>query len=420
MRELHIHYTMIHYQKPLRQLFSLASILCFLTVSSLANTEAPASAKDIEALKQQFKELKKNKIRIKEELDKFSKSNPAHVKYTASGPQKLNLIYLQDITNLERDLVILTAGEEWIPKEIDVPNLTSRDNASIVELRQEIRHLELTRIRKAIKDGKVNHEDDEFHANLLKKEFLLLKFFQKAAKKNLDKIEKIEKEITKKNKNRFIDEDGISDLQRQRLQLLEENKDISKPIFGHGFGAGFGYDDLLPLKDAADFQRILKTEREKMMLLLRGSKTNTGQSQARSGDIDGTFIYSENLGVVLDISGSMSHFIQPLKREIEKSFERPHYREIRGCYLIEIHCSPEYGEVNLYPGSSINSFAELLIVNEVDTLYWFNDLLDEQQPATLRRLLDLLIRSGAKLNVQSVNERPSRLFKPMIHHFKKG
>ena len=410
---------MRNYQKSIRQLFYLYFLLCFQTFPCFANKEAPVSAADVEALKQQFENLQKTKEILSANIDKEEKGNQFKAEDITRLRNSMNLTCLYELMSIERDLTILVKPIEPILEKVDILGLNLRDNKRIYELQLEIRQAECTRIRQGIVAGQANYEGDRFHEKLLKKELSLLQFYQRATKKGQREILKIEKELAKEKKSRIIDRELVKELKEQRDELITQNKKIATLVFGYTLGAGFEYEYISPNQSIADLQALLKKERERVVQFLRTEQTNRGEGEERGGSIGGTFIYSENLGVVLDISGSMTPFIESLKYEIAQSFQSPHYRETFNCVLQNIPCPPRLDLNKLQYGDTMISFAELLIINQVDTLYWFSDLRDGQSPAALRRLLDMVLRSGAALNVRSVGDRPSRAFKPMITNFTK-
>ena len=67
--------------------------------------------------------------------------------------------------------------------------------------------------------------------------------------------------------------------------------------------------------------------------------------------------------------------------------------------------------------ASMSVMEDLVTIHGVDALYWFSDLKDDQDFASLRRLRELLRRGGVRLYVKSLSENPSREFEKIIHDF---
>jgi len=402
-------------KKAHRTLIALFGLL--LPASLFAEEQPPITEADVASFAERFQTLKERKAKLDEAIDGAEESKKVKGEGLVHLRKNLNLSYLSALMDLERDLAILATPKELITKEVDVTGLSSRDNDRIPEMRLEIMVAERERIQEGIKTKKENYGDEKFHLAQLKKETDLWELYLRAAKKFDREIEKLERAIAKERKSSIPDEDDIEELETEHALLLEEKKTLSTPVFGYSFGGGYDYPLTNSLKSAADLQLALQKEREDHLHFLRTGETNKGEGEKRGGSIGGTFIYSDNLGVVLDVSGSMSKFIEPLKEEIAATFESPHYREIGDCSLVNKHRYPSPGLHVSKRSYTMSRFGELLVVNQVDTLYWFSDLRDTQEAASLRSLLEMLIRSGADFNVRSVKQDASRLLEPIITHF---
>ncbi len=403
--------------------FQFAGVLCGLVLLCLSNIlsadkQFSISDADVAIFKERFDELNKKKFSSRKKIDAYEKSYKKKGIYEARL-KKMNRNYLYALMDIERDLAILATPKKAITQTINVPGFSSRENSQIAKIRLEIAMAERARIKKGIEAKRADYGDEKFHLNLLKKEIILWESYFRLAKKIDRAIAKLEKEIFKERTSTMPYKDKLKKLELKKEGLFEEKKEISNPIFGYAVGSGFDQNVTPSLDAAADLLAAFKKEREEAIHFLRTGETNKGESEKRGGKIGSAYIYSENLGVVLDISGSMTKFIEPLKGEIADSFESPHFREIDGCSLNAFF---RYPTVTLHTTSrerTMHSFAELLIVNQVDTLYWFSDLMDVQKPVALRKLLDMLIRSGVVFNVKSVNREPSKLLEPMITYFEK-
>jgi len=190
-------------------------------------------------------------------------------------------------------------------------------------------------------------------------------------------------------------------------------------FYGHPARVGFEYDSGWPADHPAEVLRLrsLKSAAEIAARMTEHSEQG-GENGRAYGDIGGTSIYSSNLGVVLDVSGSMSSFINPLKKEIAKSFIGPRYREVKGCSLMFM---PRQDKPPVVDASrdSLAVIEELITIHKVDTVYWFCDLQDERNLTALRRLRHLLRRGGVAFHIKSVDRSPDRDLDPLITSFKR-
>lgn len=395
----------------------LSILFCLLSTALVTHGQLVATKADVAEFQKQFESLKDQNAHVIEILENAEKKQERTEEEIKHLFKNLHLSYLEGLMEIERDLAIIATPIETASKKVKITGLSSRDIDNVRKIRMEISDAERSRIKEGMKEGKRNPGDEKFHKDLLKKEISIWKTHLKTAKKSDREIVKLEKEISKKRKASYPNESEIDKLEMKIEEILKIKKEISSAIFGHSVGSGFNHNVTPTLSSATELLASLKKERDAHIHFLRTGETNKGEKEKRGGNIGGTFFYSENLGVVLDISGSMKPFIQPLKEEIALSFESPHYREVGDCSLITKHRYPTSSLDISQRSYTMSRFSELLIVNKADTLYWFSDLKDEQEPEALRKLLDMLIRSGADFNVRSVKEDASRELKPMITNF---
>ncbi len=146
--------------------------------------------------------------------------------------------------------------------------------------------------------------------------------------------------------------------------------------------------------------------------------------EPRGQSIGGMNVKGEKLGVILDISGSMSRYLDSLRTEINSRFEAPVFLEVEGCLLEESSFdaaeirSPRSENPNLRE-SVMNSIRELVEVHQVDSVYWFCDLQDERTEVALAELMTLAIGGGNTprgfhLYVRSTDENPDPKLKNII------
>jgi hypothetical protein len=139
-------------------------------------------------------------------------------------------------------------------------------------------------------------------------------------------------------------------------------------------------------------------------------------AEPRGQSIGGMNVKGERLGVILDVSGSMSRYLESLRTEINSRFKGPVFLEVEGCYLepssfdpAEIR-SPRFDNPNLRE-SVMNAIRELVEVHQVDSVYWFCDLQDERTEEALAELKDLARGNGGNspafhLYVRSTDKAP--------------
>lgn len=147
------------------------------------------------------------------------------------------------------------------------------------------------------------------------------------------------------------------------------------------------------------------------------SGAGTGEA-TESGTIGGMNVRSRRLGVILDVSGSMSEQIKAVRKELRKSFSRAHIIEVGGCRLDYetkqevFDPSKSTIELERETKSVVDAVEMLVVKHRADAIYWFSDLNDARTKAGLDRLSQLLgthfgsERRPIKFYVQSVDEAP--------------
>ena len=131
--------------------------------------------------------------------------------------------------------------------------------------------------------------------------------------------------------------------------------------------------------------------------------------------IAGVTVNSVNLGVLLDNSSSMTPYLDPLRKEIGKSYPHAHFRECYGCALqwsVGAMTKDKRDRVMLW-------MEDLIIVEKVDGLYWFSDLNDPVTDEALRRLSWLRSRGKTSLYVLSVGKKPTRELMEQVDSYAK-
>lgn len=125
-----------------------------------------------------------------------------------------------------------------------------------------------------------------------------------------------------------------------------------------------------------------------------------GKSGASGGtspgkNIGGMTVQGGSLGVILDISGSMTSYLEDLREEIKMKFSDAVFLEVRGCTIRRSEFDKEDFLNSPPPDDNerytvMDAMLELVEVYQVDAVYWFCDLQDSQQEDGLRQLRDLV------------------------------
>jgi hypothetical protein len=121
----------------------------------------------------------------------------------------------------------------------------------------------------------------------------------------------------------------------------------------------------------------------------------------RSGEIAGIQVECGNLGVLLDVSPSMTRFLPSLRKEISRHFHDAVYREVGNCRLSYL------GRNNL--SANIENLRELIQQCRCDGIYWFSDFQDLRDERVVAELQDHLQKNRVKLYIRSTHRDPSDL-----------
>jgi hypothetical protein len=133
----------------------------------------------------------------------------------------------------------------------------------------------------------------------------------------------------------------------------------------------------------------------------RGSGNGNGNGNGlKEGKVFGTNIKAKKLGVIFDISFSMSPYTERVEKEIKKSFPNAIICYIDGCSIDS-------------RTRSVRAF-EVLAFENVDSIYWFCDLQDPQTKDGLYFLGDLLKTRKIKLYIKSMDKHPNSMLKSII------
>lgn len=150
---------------------------------------------------------------------------------------------------------------------------------------------------------------------------------------------------------------------------------------------------------------------------LGGGSDGFGSMQARS--IGKMQVKAKRLGVVLDVSGSMTSHLPAVRKEIQKSFSNATTILIDGCRLdwdpdFVFKKTAERSSRTGWTASSVIEAINILVTrNKVDAIYWFSDLQDGETEQGRQRLLELLRVSegpdkAVRLYIRSLEQQPTR------------
>ena len=404
---------------------SLGATLLLAAPSGAAEKEGPkvlpgelaGFRSRLEGVQEEYQKWEKE---IAKELEDAAAVKIAMVKKQARPRQ---LSYLRFLTMLEGDLRLLGAPEDQVDDDLEVPEFGVQERRRVEVLRQKIRDGERKRIRAELKEGRGMHSDEKIEKSLNRDELALDSLFNRKAAKLKRDIAKAERDLERVKRSSGENERRILALEAEMEKWRSQAETLHRFTFGFAPGVGFGTKaDSADTSASGKFLARLVTERERVLRVLRGETELGGEGKKKGGLVGGSFVYSSNLGVVLDVSGSMTSHIEPLKKEIAKTFAVPRYREIPGCRLT----GTSYGGLTLAALTENNPKAatmtvmeDLIMVYGVDTVYWFCDLRDGFDYAGLRRLRFLFKRGGSAFHVKSMAMRPDRELKPLIDDFQK-
>ena len=383
--------------------------LYLLLSSSFLFAEIPDSA---------WSELEKRFTSVRDSFEKSEKTYDGDKETDQKKLEAKAIPYLRSLLSYESAVRLIAVPKDEAEGLDKSSEFSSQEQRSIQKLRQEIRDADRERILAALAGDTDLADDEKASKGILKDELRLDKFFKTNSRKLTSEISKKERDYGK-----LLEKTNRDDPRRQKLKdeievLKDEVASIHEAIFGFRFGSGFRepFDESLEGKAAELLKEIIE-EREKVYAFLKGEKSDGGEDEERAGTVGGSFLYSADLGVVLDVSGSMTPHLEKLRNEIEDFFEGPRYREVVGCRLDSCHF--EYLRTNrsATTWATMNVMEELISVRGVDTVYWFNDLKDDQDVMSIRRLRNLLMRGGTRFHVKSLGKQPSRELDGIIYDF---
>lgn len=393
----------------LKQFFAVAVFL-----ASIANAFA-AKPEEITLEKVRDAYLKREGV-ITKSLEEGKANLPKDAKAEDLLPDKSplrnsTLFHLRYLTHLERTLRMTVIDQETRRVQLKSELLPSGEDRRIVKMWKELeaeRFLQLAPPPVDKKRRRRRGDDDSAEAELNGR-------FGSRAKSLLRKLEVSEERLDTALSRDRQDERLIGKLEKEITVFEAQVEEMRLAYFGDSSTDSFES----PFEPAGDapaeklLTDVIKS-RDALLRVLRGEEPLKQEGEKKKANIGEMFIESQNLGVILDVSSSMTNFIKPLKEEIAKEFSNPHYREVPGCRmdwsLIPIGAKPD---------GSMLAMEDLLIVLKADTIFWFSDLNDGESPQALARLQWLLDISNANFYVNSVGKKPSRGLEPLVTEFRK-
>lgn len=226
-------------------------------------------------------------------------------------------------------------------------------------------------------------------------------------------LAKLNRTLAKEKGARFPDERKIGDLEKQVEALNATIDQLKYCFYGVDPKDWWNLDPGWPEDHEAEkLRKEISEARREFHDRMTKIANHEGEDEYRMTEIDGVSFYSANFGVILDISGSMTPHIEKLKEEINENFQSPLYREVNGCRLSVNEQNGRFVAAGWL--DTMSCVEEMLLIYKVDTIYWFCDLNDPRSEQALLHLGNLLRRSGSRLYLRSMKQKPDRDLKALI------
>lgn len=372
----------------------ILSLYTLVGISSLLSATELRSAKTLAALEKSFSSWTRN-------YEKEKPDSPEELKGQDRFPA---LAYLRSLRELEEITRQLREDEKTHQDQVNTDILSASDQKNIIAMRNEAIAERIINIVEPPRRGPSTR-----HQEKLTKGFLL------KAKKYQTSLEKSQRDLSKLFDSNRPDERTEKKLDAQISAAKQTLAELNLAFYGPTLESyETPFDSTHPGK-AEDFLKLLIDARDNVLKDLRFKEGDPvhHDSQEVEGTIAGMHIRSENLGVVLDVSGSMNRFLEPLREEIAKDFPNAFFREVIGCEL----------DWNIISSTSsrrqqiLLSIEDLIIVHGSDSIYWFSDLNDEITDIGILRLGELRKRYQISLYVVSVKNKPPRDLLKLVDGF---
>ncbi|MCM8537078.1 MAG: hypothetical protein NE334_14155 [Lentisphaeraceae bacterium] len=223
------------------------------------------------------------------------------------------------------------------------------------------------------------------------------------------------KSLNKKQSRIYLFTKKISDA-RTKLQL--ENEKLIMPDLPPQKALHERYfKAYMSDKDMSKTETQLKDEffvLKRYCLISNNPETENDDVTAIVGNIDGYSISAAKLGVVLDNSGSMLKYIEPLKKKISENFPNAAFIEVGSCRLTTFKTTKVSEKAA--DDNTMNAFKYLIETQGVDSIYWFSDLNGTRAPTALKELQKWFDSSLVSLYVSSVGNKPDKELLKLIEN----
>jgi hypothetical protein len=145
-----------------------------------------------------------------------------------------------------------------------------------------------------------------------------------------------------------------------------------------------------------------------------------GYGRIRKVQMGSMAVKAARLGVVLDVSGSMTEKLPKVRKELRKQFKAASVVEVKGCSLswdgkisFDLEQARKLAKSKSRADTVLEAMEILIAADRVDAIFWYSDLQDTQNREGLLRLSYLLGtlegkgRRPVRLYVRSVERDPS-------------
>ncbi|MDB4618514.1 hypothetical protein OAG53_02440 [Akkermansiaceae bacterium] len=366
-------------------------------ITTMLSTAKPKPEEMLGALEKSFAEWTR----------KYDDSKPAAKKELAGKDRVPALSYLRYLIELEEITRYLREDTAVREEQMKTDTLSDSDRKRLLTMRE---HAHIERL--------LNIIDPPRRGPSVRDQKKLIKGHLSKAKKFQSKLDKAQNELDKlleRDRPNQAAEKELDDEIDSAQKALEE---IEVAFFGaqpDGFEEAFASVNPGPAEDL--LKKVIEA-RDGVLKDLRFVE-NPGEKGESEGERDaiiaGVTVRSENLGVLLDRSGSMKPFLDPLREEISKDFPHAIFSECYGCALnwgIHPFSKAQRDQVMLF-------MEDLVIVQKADAIYWFSDLNDAITESGLLRLANLRQQAGFSMYVLSVKNKPSKDLMEQIDSFSK-
>lgn len=135
-----------------------------------------------------------------------------------------------------------------------------------------------------------------------------------------------------------------------------------------------------------------------------------GEGNGKKGTLGGMEISANQLGVVLDVSGSMTGVLPSLENQISRRFPWALTERVTGCSI--------FGDIRQTGGQgTLEAIRYLVEEGEADAIFWFCDLQDSRDPGAVLSLGKYLKEKKVKLYLSSTEKSPDEDLRKAVTKF---